>query len=60
MQVELTVVVDTADIILPAGLMGYEHGSNLNKSSESIGTCLALTVPEVQLQFRMHDYYMGR
>ena len=60
MQVELGIVLLNGLMILPAGFPGYEIGIDMpGKPSNSIGHCLLLTVPELDLQLRLHDLYMG-
>ncbi|KIK67374.1 hypothetical protein GYMLUDRAFT_156567 [Collybiopsis luxurians FD-317 M1] len=59
MQVELGVILSDGLMVLPAGLPGYEIGIDLpDGPRQSIGHCLVLTVPELNLQFRLHDLYM--
>ena len=53
-QVEMLINVQDGGIIMPVGLPGYE-----TSCMDSIGHALILTLPELQLHFRMHDYYMG-
>ncbi|KAG6903050.1 hypothetical protein C0995_007483 [Termitomyces sp. Mi166 len=56
LQTEMQVFIDGGTVIMPAGLPGYSLTREENDSS--IGNCLILTLPNVQLQFRMHDHYM--
>ncbi|KAF9070624.1 hypothetical protein BDP27DRAFT_1401949 [Rhodocollybia butyracea] len=61
MQVELGIVVLDGLMILPAGLPGYETGLDIPDAQEKhadIGHCLVLTMPELDLQLRLHDLYM--
>ncbi|TFK75375.1 hypothetical protein BDN72DRAFT_832240 [Pluteus cervinus] len=59
MQVEMTVCVFHAEVVLPAGLPGFERASQTDTlDTTTIGSCLVLVIPEFQLQFRMHDYFM--
>lgn len=63
LQVEMGVILDKGVMILPAGLPGYETsslGQHEAHGNTGIGACLWLSIPELQLQFRMHDYYMGK
>lgn len=56
LQVEILLVVERATVILPTGLPGYQSGG---PERGGIGACIVAKIPELQLQFRMHDYYMG-
>ncbi|KAF5393264.1 hypothetical protein D9757_000624 [Collybiopsis confluens] len=59
MQVQLGVVLSDGIMILPAGLPGYEKGIDVpGEPKDSIGHCLVLCLPEVDLQLRLHDLYM--
>lgn len=62
LQVELALFAEHSAILLPAGIPGCETSTHLQEDSgdAGIGACLVLDVPELQVQFRMHDYYMGR
>lgn len=60
LQVELMLCVTRGTLILPAGLPGYEASSDLKDMNVGIGACVVATVPEIQLQLRLHDYYMGK
>ncbi|RDB25364.1 Protein CSF1 [Hypsizygus marmoreus] len=58
LQVDLQVFTENGTIIMPAGLPGYES-TNVNGASDiGIGTSLVISIPEIQLQLRIHDYYM--
>lgn len=60
LQVELGVVVESGLIVMPAGLRGYEvDHEDPSKDLNDIGTCTMMALPELQLQLRTHDYYMG-
>ncbi|KAJ7579122.1 hypothetical protein C8J56DRAFT_337033 [Mycena floridula] len=56
MQVQMSVDVQNGIIVMPVGLPGYEH--SCTRPELGIGPGLVLALPELQLQFRMHDYYM--
>lgn len=56
LQVEILLALEHATVILPTGLPGYESGG---PERDGIGACIVAKIPELQLQFRMHDYYMG-
>jgi hypothetical protein len=60
LQVELMVCMERGTLILPAGLPGYEASSDANDRNIGIGACVIVAVPELQLQLRLHDYYMGK
>ncbi|GLB37483.1 putative fermentation associated protein [Lyophyllum shimeji] len=59
LQTEMELFVENGTLIMPAGLPGYlstrvvDHGG-----VGGIGDCLIFSMPDLQLQFRMHDYYM--
>ncbi|KAG6832605.1 hypothetical protein H0H92_014441 [Tricholoma furcatifolium] len=57
LQSEIQVFVDGGTIIMPTGLPGYSSSYEGNEGS--IGDCLIATIPRLQLQFRMHDHFMG-
>lgn len=62
LQVEIALNLTNARILLPAGLPGYESANPAQHEAPShvgVGACVILALPEVQLQFRLHDYYMG-
>jgi len=60
LQVELMLCIQHSTLILPAGLPGYEVSSNIKGMNVGIGACVVATIPEIQLQLRLHDYYMGK
>lgn len=50
-------------LLLPAGLPGYEIADPSQQAIPGdigVGACVVVTLPELQLQFRLHDYYMGK
>jgi hypothetical protein len=59
LQVEVDVSLTNGVLVLPVGLLGYET-SNSGQVSDSIGTCVSFVIPELQVQFRLHDYFMGK
>lgn len=61
LQVELDVDLQNGLMVVPAGLPGYEGSSTLRDETQnaSIGSCVLLDIPELQVHFRLHDYYMG-
>lgn len=58
-QVELACTVQRGSLLLSAGLPGFEKHSNM-ATTEDIGTSLCLAFPELQLDLRSHDYFMGK
>lgn len=60
LQVEMAFRAISSKIILPIDLVGgavQKHSAKIDFPDES--RCICMTIPEIQLQFRMHDYYMG-
>jgi hypothetical protein len=45
-------------LVLPAGLPGYEK-SDYGRINDNIGPCVMVTLTELQIQLRLHDYFMG-
>ncbi|KAF8070507.1 hypothetical protein FPV67DRAFT_1756074, partial [Lyophyllum atratum] len=59
LQVEIQLFVEHGTIIMPTGLLGCSSAPAANGGRDAgIGDCLIVTIPELQLQFRMHDHYM--
>ncbi|KAI0342100.1 hypothetical protein BDW22DRAFT_1358216 [Trametopsis cervina] len=58
LQVELGLSLNKGLIVAPAGLRGYEVDAKGTADSNDIGRCTMLSLPELQLQLRSHDYYM--
>ncbi|KAJ7218000.1 hypothetical protein GGX14DRAFT_550111 [Mycena pura] len=60
LQVELDVDLQNGLMVVPAGLPGYEGSSTLRDETQnpSIGSCVLLDTPELQVHFRLHDYNM--
>ncbi|KAA1471307.1 hypothetical protein DENSPDRAFT_799140 [Dentipellis sp. KUC8613] len=61
LQVELQLSLDRSLVYLPTGIPGYEAYNPLpNQADEDVdlGTCAVLTVPNLQLNLRTHDYFM--
>ncbi|KAF7315604.1 hypothetical protein MIND_00075800 [Mycena indigotica] len=61
LQVDLDLDLQNGTLVLPAGLPGYEDSATLrdpNNNSGNIGSCLVVEIPELQVHFRLHDYYM--
>jgi hypothetical protein len=59
LQVELTLMVQHGYFLLPAGLPGFEKHASM-VTTKDIGTSLHLAFPELQLDLRLHDYFMGK
>lgn len=59
LQVELTLMVQHGFLLLPAGLPGFEKHASM-ATAKDIGTSLYLAFPELQLDLRLHDYFMGK
>ncbi|KAG6841879.1 hypothetical protein C0991_005609 [Blastosporella zonata] len=56
LQSEIQVFLDNGTIIMPAGLPGYSMSCERNGGG--VGDCLVVSLPDLQLQLRMHDHYM--
>ncbi|KAI9437708.1 hypothetical protein H4582DRAFT_1957102, partial [Lactarius indigo] len=59
MQVEVQLGVHHSLIVLPVGLPGYETYSPIPGQSPqdvSLGGCVVLSVPEIELQLRSHNF----
>ena len=54
------VCVERGTLILPAGLPGYEASSDNKDKNVGIGACVVAILPDLQLQLRLHDYFMGK
>jgi hypothetical protein len=59
-QTELSLNVDNGIVLLPAALPGYETYSYRDADNISVGACVVANVPNLQIQFRLHDHFMGR
>ncbi|KAJ7783252.1 hypothetical protein B0H16DRAFT_1877649 [Mycena metata] len=57
LQVELDVDLQNGVMVVPAGLPGYESGSG-TEPLPGIGSCVLLDLPELQVHFRLHDFFM--
>jgi len=61
LQAELSLRVEDAKVLMPIGLIG-----DISPLAADLPTsipedkCITLMTPEIQLQLRMHDYYMGK
>jgi hypothetical protein len=47
-------------MLLPAGLPGYEVRVASNGSPDDIGASTIMACSELQLDLRLHDYFMGK
>ena len=65
MEVGLTLFASNIRILLPTDLMGSGASGAVLPVSKRVNhvrahDCLCLTVPELQLLVRMHDYFLGK
>lgn len=60
LQVEIGLDLQHGLLILPAGLPGYAPARSKALKETGVGPCVMLDIPELQLHFRMHDFYMGK
>ena len=58
---DLVLLFQDCTLVMPAGLPGFEFAlsDGADPSEHGIGSSLVLDVPEVQVQIRLHDYFMG-
>lgn len=61
LEARLSVLVTGVQVIQPVNLMGPSYDLLSSKSSMPSAEAyqIVLTVPEIQVLLRMHDYYMG-
>ncbi|KAI6040347.1 hypothetical protein EDC04DRAFT_2894324 [Pisolithus marmoratus] len=59
LQVVISVVLQSGSLLLPAALPGYEKYGDNAATTDDVGASLLLGFPELQLDFRLHDYFMG-
>lgn len=62
LQVQLSLYAQRVTVLTPISLMGHTIQNTTGPqpfNHSPTKDCFAYTVPEVQFQFRMHDYYMG-
>jgi hypothetical protein len=59
LQVQLFLHAQLVTVLTPMGLMGHATWNTTEPQPFNHKDCFAYTVPEVQFQFRMHDFYMG-
>jgi hypothetical protein len=55
---ELGLSAMNALLVLPSGLPGYVT-SSCDVNGENIGASVLVSIPEFQVQLRLHDYFMG-
>jgi hypothetical protein len=59
-QVELDVDLQNGLMVVPAGLPGYERSvRDEAPHNAGIGSCVLLDIPELQVHFRLHSFFMG-
>ncbi|KAJ6625576.1 hypothetical protein B0H10DRAFT_1782666 [Mycena sp. CBHHK59/15] len=62
LQVDVDVDLQSGLMVLPAGLPGYERSTSSHDAASShspgIGACFLLDIPELQVHFRLHDFFM--
>ncbi|KAF8210348.1 hypothetical protein K438DRAFT_1959629 [Mycena galopus ATCC 62051] len=56
LQVDLDVDVQNSLMVIPTGLAGYE--GPVRDHNAGIGSCVLLDIPELQVHFRLHDFFM--
>lgn len=62
LQVQLLLHAQRVTVLTPMGLMGHATWNTTESqpfNHRPVKDCFAYTVPEVQFQLRMHDFYMG-
>ncbi|KAJ7462379.1 hypothetical protein B0H11DRAFT_1923358 [Mycena galericulata] len=59
-KVEVDLDLQGGLMVIPAGLPGYEGSGPFRDeaSNAGIGSCLLLDIPELQVHFRLHDFFM--
>ncbi|KAG5648496.1 hypothetical protein DXG03_003107 [Asterophora parasitica] len=58
MQTEILLALERGTMIMPAGLPGSSSTPIGHQANAGIGECLIVNVPDLQVQLRIHDYYM--
>ncbi|KAJ7251502.1 hypothetical protein B0H12DRAFT_1296299 [Mycena haematopus] len=56
LQVDLDVDLQNGLMVVPTGLPGYE--GPVREQNAGIGSCVLLDIPELQVHFRLHDFFM--
>lgn len=65
LQSEVTLRILNAEVWMPLCFIGADNSnrtlqpSELRATSKTKNNFIVLSVPEIQLQLRLHDYYMG-
>ena len=59
LQVQLSLHAQHVTVLTPMGHTMWNTADPQPLNHRPVKDCFAYTVPEVQFQFRMHDYYMG-
>jgi len=57
LEVEIQLRAERSTLLLPTDLVG--SSSNTLDDMETFKNSVSLVVPDIQLQLRLHDYYMG-
>ena len=57
LQVELIVRAERSTLLLPTSLVG--SSARTFDEEDTFNKAVSLSIPEIQLQLRLHDYYMG-
>lgn len=57
LQVEVTVLAERPTILMPTNLVG--SSTHTFDEADTFHKAISLSIPEIQLQLRLHDYYMG-
>ncbi|KAG2364907.1 hypothetical protein BDR07DRAFT_1557955 [Suillus spraguei] len=58
LQVQVSIQLQSGVILLPAGLPGYEVRVASDRSFDDIGASTVMTCSVLQLDLRLHDYFM--
>lgn len=65
LQSEITLHILNAEIWMPLTFLGADNSnrtlqpSGLRPMNKADDNFIVMSVPEIQLQLRLHDYYMG-
>ncbi|THH07232.1 hypothetical protein EW145_g3529 [Phellinidium pouzarii] len=60
-HLDWSLLVQNGIIALPAGLLGFERRqavATVEGHGVDMGRCAVITIPELQLQLRLHDFFM--
>ncbi|KAI6121684.1 hypothetical protein F5141DRAFT_529930 [Pisolithus sp. B1] len=58
LQVIICLMLQNGTVLLPAALPGYEKYGDNATTTDDVGASLLLGFPELQLDLRLHDYFM--